>query len=139
MDRLGGDIKSTHTQLTVVYLRRDSGSMAETAVPTPPAAAAALGDGWARTAGTGHGSASHPLAEFAQIRTGARWQLQLLRPRCTAAVDSTAVSKLPGDAATLLRRSVDGTAVVHLAGAASRRRSRVRSAAPEARQQERAR
>ena len=47
-----------------------SDSMTETAVSTPPAAAAALGDGRPRTAGSGHGCASHPLADIARARRG---------------------------------------------------------------------
>ena len=64
---------STRTQLTIVLstvVPHDGGGMTRSAVSTPPAAPATLGDGCDRTGSPGRGSAGHPLARIAQLRRG---------------------------------------------------------------------
>ena len=51
-------------------LPHDGGGMTRSAVSTPPAAPATLGDGCSRTVSPGRGSAGHPLARIAQLRRG---------------------------------------------------------------------
>ena len=51
-------------------LPHDGGGMTRSAVSTPPAAPATLGDGCDRTGSPGRGSAGHPLARIAQLRRG---------------------------------------------------------------------
>ena len=51
-------------------LPHDGGGMTRSAVSTPPAAPATLGDGCNRTVSPGRGSAGHPLARIAQLRRG---------------------------------------------------------------------
>ena len=118
-------------------LLHNGGGMFRTAVSTPPAAPATLGDGCARSAGSGHGSAGHPLARIAHFRRGACPPPASLTPLASGCCKGAAESRILAAAAALLLQMVHIAAIQRLISAASRRRSSVRRAAQRPHRQQR--